>query len=554
MLIGFLFISSTGVAQDILIDGNGNITTGTSNSYGNLKIIGASGEHAVVGETSGTGAAGAYGKNTISNNYGALGSDTFGVYGNSVNGYAGYFEGNTTVTGNLNVMGLISGENDPTVNENVKDGVDWTELTGIPAGFADGIDDTSGNSTWSQSGPNIYFNSGSVGIGTSAPAGKLDVNGDICLGNVCRTTWPSGSGSGAFTDTGTSAYYTGGSVGIGTTSPASLGSTDTRVLHIVQPVASLDNAAAGIRLEVDGFVEGGITSAYNKISGEGGIFIGALSNHRLGFVTNSMEKMSLTSAGNLGIGTVSPLQPLHVEGNAYISQKLGIGVASPTHNLQVNGADALLSSGSGDFRMYLSKGLSANHSSIIFQDNHTSYAEIGLTGDNNLHFKVSADGIALTDIMTFDRTYNKVGINIMNPDAKLHVLSTDANIAIYAENTGTDYSLMALKKGAGDAVYIQKGGVAGNGLVINQRITGNALLIKNNDTTEFLVVTNTNRVGIGTTTPQSTLQVNGYAQLALTPGVPPSVDCDDASERGRMKVDNSAGLLYICMDSGWVAK
>jgi hypothetical protein len=29
-------------------------------------------------------------------------------------------------------------EIDPTVAPNVKDGVDWTELTGIPAGFADG--------------------------------------------------------------------------------------------------------------------------------------------------------------------------------------------------------------------------------------------------------------------------------------------------------------------------------------------------------------------------------------------------------------------------------
>lgn len=46
----------------------------------------------------------------------------------------------------------------------------------------------------------------------------------------------------------------------------------------------------------------------------------------------------------------------------------------------------------------------------------------------------------------------------------------------------------------------------------------------------------------------------GYLQLALTAGVPPSGDCDSSTERGRMKVDSAAGLLYICRDSGWVAK
>jgi len=61
-------------------------------------------------------------------------------------------------------------------------------------------------------------------------------------------------------------------------------------------------------------------------------------------------------------------------------------------------------------------------------------------------------------------------------------------------------------------------------------------------------------VGIGTASPQSSLQVEGYVQLALTSGAPPSSDCDEASERGRMKIDNSAGLLYICVDSGWIAK
>jgi len=68
------------------------------------------------------------------------------------------------------------------------------------------------------------------------------------------------------------------------------------------------------------------------------------------------------------------------------------------------------------------------------------------------------------------------------------------------------------------------------------------------------VINENGNVGIGTTAPQSTLQVNGYTQLALTGGIPPATDCDDPSEYGRMKVDASAGSLYICVASGWVAK
>ncbi len=67
---------------------------------------------------------------------------------------------------------------------------------------------------------------------------------------------------------------------------------------------------------------------------------------------------------------------------------------------------------------------------------------------------------------------------------------------------------------------------------------------------EKMRITSQGNVGIGTATPQSALQVNGYIQLAL--GAPPVADCDASTERGRMKVDDTGdGTLYICVANGW---
>jgi hypothetical protein len=179
LMVGLLLIGVNVFADDVSINDNGNITTGTSSS-GNLEVTGASAEKAVVGLASGTGGTGVHGENTTYGNVGSLGGfySTYdiGVYGYSVSGFAGYFEGDARVTGNMTVDGVLTGytetdpvysawdksagisitesqisdlihfmtgdEADPTVVSSVKDGVDWSELSGVPAGFADGVDDT----------------------------------------------------------------------------------------------------------------------------------------------------------------------------------------------------------------------------------------------------------------------------------------------------------------------------------------------------------------------------------------------------------------------------
>ena len=73
----------------------------------------------------------------------------------------------------------------------------------------------------------------------------------------------------------------------------------------------------------------------------------------------------------------------------------------------------------------------------------------------------------------------------------------------------------------------------------------------------FLAITidNNGYVGIGTQEPNSRLQISdGYLQLDVISGAPTILDCDDVSEYGRMKVDDTANTskLYVCTPTGWL--
>ncbi len=511
-----------------------------------------------------------------------LGDSSYGVYGNSSSGFAGFFQGNAKVTGNLTVEGSLSISS---FNADTLDGLDSTDLSlsthnhdaaYVNEGQADSITSSmitdgtilesdlafalgsgTGHSLNAADGSPtdvVYVdNTGNVGVGTTTPEGKLDVSGDICLGSVCRTTWPAGTGTGAFTDTGTAAYYSGGNVGIGTSTPTVLGSAEGRGLHIMKTISSSNDIAAGIRLEIDSVVNGGITATYNDTTKEGGIFVGTLSSHRLGFGTNGTEKMTIMPNGNVGIGVFDPVQPLHVQGNAYIYNNLGIGVASPSNNLQVSGSDALFSSDIADFRLSISKKLETDHASVIFQNNFTAHAEVGLTGDNNFHIKISPDGTTLTDALFIDSTTSMVGIGTNLPEmGKLNVISKDASMALYAENEGEGgMAIFARKEGTGHAVRIRKGG-DGYGLFISQLGSDPALVINNVSAESLLVVESTGNVGIGTASPTSRLDINGLTgtdQLRIRTSYTPTGTGDANGNIGDVTWDDN--FMYIKTSAGW---
>jgi len=71
-------------------------------------------------------------------------------------------------------------------------------------------------------------------------------------------------------------------------------------------------------------------------------------------------------------------------------------------------------------------------------------------------------------------------------------------------------------------------------------------------TNDAVVINESGNVGIGTTSPNSPLDVGGYIQVLDQVSGPPVADCNEASEYGRMVVVTGVSRgLYVCLDNGW---
>lgn len=194
-------------------------------------------------------------------------------------------------------------------------------------------DTAAGTFNVASNGNIILYPTNYVGINKPSPTHKLDVGGlinstqGLCISGDCKTAWSQvggGGGTSQWTTAGTSIYYQSGGVGIGTQSPG-------------YQLDVQSNAQWAARFKKTDATHGGIlidsAAGYNPnlgLSVNGTIKWYMNSNvaqsDSLQFweSTGVTPRFTLTQGGNVGIGTSTPTEKLHVTGNGKISGNLTV--------------------------------------------------------------------------------------------------------------------------------------------------------------------------------------------------------------------------------------
>ena len=207
----------------------------------------------------------------------------------------------------------------------------------------------------------------------------------------------------------------------------------------------------------------------------------------IGFETGGSARMVL-SGSRVGIGTVNPDYRLQVAGNIGVNQYIYHNGDADTY---INFTDNRIVLNAGNLALVTAEKNSSQPHEVTIND-----------GANNVDFVVKGNGSRGGNPgMKFDASTNKLGINgVGTPDESLHV---DGNI-----------------KAAGNDVRVKIDGntdshpgleLYENGTrkwIIYNDYTNDNLTFKTNTSTR-MVINQSGSVGIGTTSPDTTLHVEG---------------------------------------------
>jgi hypothetical protein len=340
------------------------------------------------------------------------------------------------------------------------------------------------------------------------------------------------------------AIFDSGSVGIGTTTPSAplhlvYNTSTTNPGVIIKNSNTSNTAFTSISLVNDGGLTGGISLnsvANTFFSGSSGMNIGTNGPSNLQLGTNSLPRVTVDATGNVGVGTTTPASLFHSAGQIRTGIPLGgLGGAAATKGsilfynaINTNTVTINSDTTSSSYTLTLPKSQGIANS-ILFNNGSGGLSwvlatAIGWSNMGNSGTNATVNFIGTTDSVAFVAKTNSnerlritgagnVGIGTASPANKLHVFGGST---ILDPNSTTSPALII--KGNQSAIqHLDSAGVSKwfTGLRSDNGGATDNFAFVNTSATSVMVLTETGNVGIGTTTPGSSIEISGA--LTYTP-------------------------------------